>query len=34
MPDTLLEAPARRQKTDPARFEVVKNALYSRPPRK
>ncbi len=29
MPDTLLEAPARRLKTDPARFEVVKNALYS-----
>ena len=29
MPDTLLEAPARRPKTDPARFEVVKNALYS-----
>ena len=29
MPDTLLEAPPRRTKTDPARFEVVKNALYS-----
>ena len=29
MPDTLLEMPARRAKTDPARFEVVKNALYS-----
>jgi len=29
MPDTVLEAPARRAKTDPARFEVVKNALYS-----
>lgn len=29
MPDTLLDAPARRPKTDPARFEVVKNALYS-----
>ena len=29
MPDTLLEAPPRRPRTDPARFEVVKNALYS-----
>jgi N-methylhydantoinase B len=29
MPDTLLEAPIRQAKTDPARFEVVKNALYS-----
>ena len=29
MPDTVLEAPVLRQKTDPARFEVVKNALYS-----
>src|SRR5271169_2694297 len=29
MPDTLLEAPVRRTQTDPARFEVVKNALYS-----
>src|SRR5580700_1192207 len=30
MPDTtILEAPARRTKTDPARFEVVKNALHS-----
>jgi len=29
MPDTLLEAPPRRSRTDPARFEVVKNALYS-----
>src|SRR6516225_2912831 len=29
MPDALLEAPVRRTKTDPARFEVVKNALYS-----
>src|SRR5271165_4059174 len=29
MPDTLLEAPTRRPKTDPARFEVIKNALYS-----
>jgi N-methylhydantoinase B len=29
MPDTLLEAAARRTKTEPARFEVVKNALYS-----
>src|SRR5262249_61121027 len=29
MPDTLLEVPALRPKTDPARFEVVKNALYS-----
>ena len=29
MPDTLLEAPVRRTKTDPARFEAVKNALYS-----
>ena len=29
MPDTLLEAPALKPKTDPARFEVVKNALYS-----
>src|SRR5215510_5316477 len=28
MPDTML-APALRRKTDPARFEVVKNALYS-----
>src|SRR5215472_7456812 len=29
MPDTLLAVPALRRKTDPARFEVVKNALYS-----
>src|SRR5215469_13431218 len=29
MPDTLLEAPVRLTKTDRARFEVVKNALYS-----
>ena len=29
MPNALLEAPVRRTKTDPARFEVVKNALYS-----
>ena len=29
MPDTLFEAPTQRLKTDPARFEVVKNALYS-----
>jgi Hydantoinase B/oxoprolinase len=29
MPDAVLQAPALRQKTDPARFEVVKNALYS-----
>src|SRR6266481_5558447 len=29
MLDAVLEAPTRRQKTDPARFEVVKNALYS-----
>ena len=29
MPDTLLEASVGRTKTDPARFEVVKNALYS-----
>src|SRR5215469_18338956 len=29
MPDVVLEAPARLAKTDPARFEVVKNALYS-----
>ena len=29
MPDTLLDRPAGRAKTDPARFEVVKNALYS-----
>src|SRR5215510_7843807 len=29
MPDTLLEAPVRVTKTDPARFVVVKNALYS-----
>jgi len=29
MPDAILEAPVRRAKTDPARFEVVKNALYS-----
>jgi hydantoinase/oxoprolinase-like protein len=29
MPDTLPEAPALRPRTDPARFEVVKNALYS-----
>jgi N-methylhydantoinase B len=29
MPDTLLAIPALRRKTDPARFEVVKNALYS-----
>src|SRR5215472_12411064 len=28
-PDAILEAPLRRTKTDPARFEVVKNALYS-----
>src|SRR5436305_11044389 len=29
MPDTVLEAPVLSQKTDPACFEVVKNALYS-----
>ena len=29
MPDALLEAPVRRTRIDPARFEVVKNALYS-----
>ena len=29
MPDAVLEAPTRRPNTDPARFEVVKNALYS-----
>src|SRR6516164_1053452 len=29
MPDTLLEAPSQRFRGDPARFEVVKNALYS-----
>src|SRR5215470_6239762 len=29
MPDTVLAAPARRRTTDPARFEVVKNALYA-----
>jgi N-methylhydantoinase B len=29
MLDAVLEAPDRRPKTDPARFEVVKNALYS-----
>ena len=29
MPDTLLGVPGLRRKTDPARFEVVKNALYS-----
>src|SRR5262244_2010739 len=29
MPDTLLTAPKLMTKTDPARFEVVKNALYS-----
>ncbi|HEU0218531.1 MAG TPA: hydantoinase B/oxoprolinase family protein [Stellaceae bacterium] len=29
MLDAVLEAPHRRPKTDPARFEVVKNALYS-----
>jgi N-methylhydantoinase B len=29
MPDTLLEPPVRETRTDPARFEVVKNALYS-----
>src|SRR5499433_1995792 len=29
MPDAVLEAPARLAKTDPARFEVVKNALHS-----
>jgi N-methylhydantoinase B len=29
MPDTLLLSRARRARTDPARFEVVKNALYS-----
>src|SRR5215469_6440309 len=29
MPDVVLEAPAQRTRTDPARFEVVKNALYS-----
>src|SRR5215472_2052442 len=28
-PDAILEAPLRRTKTDPARFEVVKDALYS-----
>src|ERR1700746_1111310 len=29
MPDTLFEARVSSKKTDPARFEVVKNALYS-----
>ena len=29
MPDILLEAPSQRFRSDPARFEVVKNALYS-----
>ena len=29
MPDALLDLPAPRTRTDPARFEVVKNALYS-----
>jgi N-methylhydantoinase B len=29
MLDAVVEAPVRRSKTDPARFEVVKNALYS-----
>src|SRR5262245_43177927 len=29
MPDTLLDARVSRTKSDPARFEVVKNALYS-----
>jgi N-methylhydantoinase B len=29
MLDALIDAPARARKTDPARFEVVKNALYS-----
>src|SRR6516162_2814203 len=29
MLDTVLEAPTSGPKTDPARFEVVKNALYS-----
>src|SRR5215471_3041433 len=29
MPDTLIETPAHQARTDPARFEVVKNALYS-----
>jgi N-methylhydantoinase B len=29
MPDTVLLSPAGRARTDPARFEVVKNALYS-----
>jgi N-methylhydantoinase B len=29
MPDTLLDAPIRPTRTDPARFEVIKNALYS-----
>ena len=29
MPDAILQPPPNRAKTDPARFEVVKNALYS-----
>jgi N-methylhydantoinase B len=29
MPDTLIETPTRRARTNPARFEVVKNALLS-----
>jgi N-methylhydantoinase B len=29
MLDAVIEAPTRRPRTDPARFEVVKNALYS-----
>jgi N-methylhydantoinase B len=29
MPDTILAPPSARAKTDPARFEVVKNALYA-----
>src|SRR5215831_11797068 len=29
MPDTLLAVPALGRRTDPARFAVVKNALYS-----
>jgi N-methylhydantoinase B len=29
MPDTVLPTPTQRLRTDPARFEVVKNALYS-----
>src|SRR6266852_4421161 len=29
MPDTVLALPPARAKTDPARFEIVKNALYA-----